>query len=106
MVINPKLGNVYAYTPVRRNAFFGPGMMRVDTSLSRLFPIREAMQFELRFEAFNLINKMNIRPTSGIGSASGINGSTFGFITSAPGAGFLPSDYDPRILQFAAKLHF
>lgn len=106
VVINPKLGNVYAYTPVRRNAFFGPGMMRVDTSLSRLFPIREAMQFELRFEAFNLINKMNIRPTSGIGSASGINGSTFGFITSAPGAGFLPSDYDPRILQFAAKLHF
>jgi hypothetical protein len=81
-------------------------MMRVDASLSRIFPIREKVQLEMRFEAFNFINKMNIRPTSGIGSASGINGSTFGFITSAPGSGFFPSDYDPRILQLAAKLHW
>lgn len=104
--INPVAGNVYAYTPVRRNAFYGPGMMRVDASLSRIFPIRERAQLEMRFEAFNFINKMNIRPTSGIGAASGINGSTFGFITSAPGSGFFPSDYDPRILQLAAKLHW
>lgn len=104
--VNPVTGNVYAYTPVRRNAFYGPGMMRVDASLSRLFPIRERAQLEMRFEAFNFINKMNIRPTSGIGAASGINGSTFGFITSAPGSGFFPSDYDPRILQLAVKLHW
>jgi hypothetical protein len=106
VVINPKTGNVYAYTPVRRNAFHGPGLLRFDAALSRLFPIRERTQLELRFEAFNAINKFNIRPTGGIGSAAGINSSTFGQVTSAPAAGFFPSDYDPRILQFAVKLHF
>ena len=106
MVINPKAGNVYAYTPVGRDAFYGPGVLRFDGALSRLFPIRERTQLELRFEAFNAINKINLRPTSGIGSAMARNGSTFGFVTSSPGAGFFPSEYDPRILQFAVKVHF
>jgi len=106
VVINPKAGNVYAYTPVGRDAFYGPGVLRFDGALSRLFPIRERTQLELRFEAFNAINKINLRPTSGIGSAMARNGSTFGFVTSSPGAGFFPSDYDPRILQFAVKVHF
>jgi hypothetical protein len=105
-VITPKTGNVYAYTPVRRNGFYGPSLFRFDAALSRLFPIKERMQLELRFEAFNAINKFNVRPTGGIGSAAAINGSTFGQVTSAPAAGFFPSDYDPRILQFAAKIHW
>jgi len=62
--INPKLGNVYAYSPVARDAYYGPGVVRVDSSLSRLIPIRERAQLELRFEAFNLINHINLRPTT------------------------------------------
>ncbi|MBV9183047.1 MAG: carboxypeptidase regulatory-like domain-containing protein, partial [Acidobacteria bacterium] len=104
--INPKVGNVYAYTPIRRDQFYGPGVVRVDAALSRIFPVRERTQLELRFEAFNAINKFNIRPTSGIGASAAINSSTFGLITSAPTPGFFPSDYDQRILQFALKLHF
>jgi hypothetical protein len=106
VVINPAKGNIYAYTPVRRDAFYGPGLLRFDASLSRLFPIRERTQIEFRFEAFNAFNKVNLRPTSGIGGAAAINGSTFGYITGSPSPGFFPSDYDPRILQFAVKLHF
>jgi len=106
VVINPKLGNVYAYSPVGRNAFYGPGVFRFDAGLSRLFPITERKQVELRFEAFNLLNKVNVRPTGGIGSASALNGSSFGYVTSMPGSGFLPSDYDQRILQFAMKFHW
>jgi len=106
VVITPKTGNVYAYTPVGRNAYYGPSLFRFDAGLSRLFPIRERAQLELRFEAFNVLNKMNLRPTSGIGAAMGRNGSGFGYITSTPSAAFFPSDYDPRILQFAVKLHW
>jgi hypothetical protein len=105
VVINPKLGNVYAYTPIRRGAYYGPGTLRVDAGLSRLFPIRERTQFELRFEVFNVINHINLK-LANIGAAAGINGSTFGSVTGASGIGFVPSDTDPRILQFAVKLHF
>jgi hypothetical protein len=115
VVINPAAGNVYAYTPIRRDAYYGPSVLRVDSSLSRIFPIRERTQLELRFEAFNVLNKVNplLGSVSGtaaggssIGSAAGINSSNFGLVTSMPGAGFLPADTDPRILQFAVKIHW
>lgn len=103
--IDPAVGNVYAYSPVGRDAFYGPGTFRFDAGLSRLFPIRERAQLELRFEAFNVINHVNLK-IANIGAAAGINSSNFGKITSAPGSGFLPADTDPRILQFAVKLHW
>lgn len=115
VVINPAAGNVYAYTPVARDAYYGPGVLRIDSSLSRIFPLRERTQLELRFEAFNVLNKVNpmlgsVSGTSAggssIGSAAGINSSTFGLVTSMPGASFLPADTDPRILQFAVKIHW
>ena len=105
VVITPKTGNVYAYTPIRRDAFYGPGTLRFDAGLSRLFPIRERSQLEFRFEAFNAINHTNLK-IANIGAAAGINSSTFGRITSASSSGFIPSDTDPRILQFAMKLHW
>ena len=105
VVITPKTGNVYAYTPVRRAAYYGPGLFKMDAGISRLFPIRERTQLELRFEAFNVLNRVNLNLAT-IGSSAGINSSNFGRITSRPGAGFIPSDYDPRILEFAVKLHF
>jgi hypothetical protein len=113
--INPATGNVYAYTPLRRDAYYGPSVLRVDSSLSRIFPIRERTQLELRFEAFSVLNKVNplLGSVSGtaaggssIGSAAGINSSNFGLVTSMPGASFLPADTDPRILQFAVKIHW
>jgi len=115
VVINPKVGNVYAYTPIRRDAYYGPGVLRIDSSLSRIFPLYERTQLELRFEAFNVLNKVNpllgsVSGTSAggtsIGGAAGINSSTFGLVTSMSGAGFLPADTDPRILQFAVKIHW
>lgn len=105
VVINPAGGNVYAYTPVRRDAYFGPGFFKIDAGVSRMFAVREGTQLELRFEAFNVLNRVNLNLAT-IGGSAGINSSNFGRITSRPGAGFIPSDYDPRILEFAVKLHF
>ena len=88
-----------------RNAFQGPGALSVDMTLSRTFPIKERLRLESRFEAFNVINHANFdNPTTAL------NSSNFGLITQtaqAPGGSLLlPSIGDPRILQFALKLHF
>jgi len=75
-----------------RNALRAPGSLRVDVALSRDFPVRESFRVEARAEAFNVINHANFSaPNTSLSSAN------FGRITSAG---------DPRILQFALKLHF
>jgi hypothetical protein len=75
-----------------RNALFGPGNFAFDASLSRRFALRERVRLEARFEAFNAINHTNFNdPTTTL------NSSNFGKIL---GAG------DPRILQFAVKVHY
>jgi hypothetical protein len=75
-----------------RNALRAPGALRVDVAFSREFPFKERLRLEARGEAFNVINHANFgAPSSSLSSAN------FGRITSAG---------EPRILQFALKLHF
>ena len=77
---------------VGRDALRGPGVLNVDVALSRIFAFRERTRLEARFEAFNAINHANFsNPNTNLSSA------TFGTITGTA---------DPRILQFALKLHF
>jgi hypothetical protein len=77
---------------VGRDALRGPGNLGVDVGLSRIFAITERYRVEARFESFNAINHVNLNnPTTNLSS------STFGTITAAG---------DPRILQFAMKLHW
>ncbi len=70
----------------------GPGTLNFDMALSRVFHMGDRWQLEARGEAFNVINHTNFN-----GPSTGLNSSTFGVINSAG---------DPRILQFAMKLHF
>jgi hypothetical protein len=44
-----------------RNTFKGDTLQTVDVRFSRAFPIREKMKLDLAFEAFNLLNKVNVR---------------------------------------------
>jgi hypothetical protein len=75
-----------------RDALRGPGTITVNAALVRFFPITERYRLETRFEAFNAINHTNFgNPSATLTSA------TFGRITAAG---------DPRILQFAMKIHF
>jgi hypothetical protein len=79
-----------------------PGTIVFDVALSRVFALAERFRLEGRAEAFNVINHANFAAysTSNFtysGLSGAINSATFGRITSAG---------DPRILQFALKLHF
>ena len=105
------VGIAFAANPVgtfgnsARNALQGPGAVNVDVTLSRSFPIHERIRLEVRFEAFNVINRANFdNPTSGLSS------SQFGLITQTQqppgGSVLLASVGDPRIQQFAMKVHF
>ena len=85
----PALGTYGNMNPgtVRAPGFFG-----IDTSVTRRFNLTERQSFELRGEAFNILNHVNPgQPVSTFSS------STFGQIQSAS---------DPRILQMALKLIF
>ena len=75
----------------------GPGFWEIDSALSRIFRVRESMNFELRAEAFNLTNSFRAgSPTTGL-VVTAINNQNFGKILSAQ---------DPRIMQLALKFVF
>jgi len=96
---------------VGRDFVYSPGIFNFDAAISRRFKIRERTQFEFRFEAFNAINHFN-PSIGGPGTSVGVNTSltapnaNFGRQTAASTPGFLPSVYDPRILQFSSKIYF
>lgn len=91
-----------AFGNVSRDFLYSPGVFNFDASVTRRFKIHEQTQFELRFEAFNAINHFN--PSLGVpGTTAGLNSSNFGRQTAANQPTFLPSVYDPRILQFSTK---
>ncbi|HTD95817.1 MAG TPA: TonB-dependent receptor, partial [Edaphobacter sp.] len=80
------------YGNLGRNAFRGPNFYNVDASLSRNFPLYERIAFNLRLEAFNVLNHPNLQTFT-----TALNSGTFGNATAA---------FDPRIFQLAGKFTF
>jgi hypothetical protein len=79
----------------RRNQLYGPGLQRVDLSLFKNFDIYERLKLEFRTEAFNVLNTAQFaNPTASLGNA--LNGQ----VTTTANA------YNPRLIQFAARLKF
>jgi hypothetical protein len=78
----------------------GPGAVNIDASLIKSFHIWERFGIELRGEAFNAVNHVNLGMpnTAFVAGANGTNtSSTFGTITSALAS---------RTLQLGAKVNF
>jgi hypothetical protein len=71
----------------------GPGRFDFDLGLIKRTGITERVNFEFRFEAFNLLNHTNFD----IGQVQNINNTNFGRVTAT---------FAPRILQFAGKVNF
>jgi hypothetical protein len=77
---------------LKRNAYRGPGFANFDFGLIKNNRIHERTNIQVRFESFNLFNRVNL---SGVDSnqASG----TFGRSTST---------YNPRIIQLGLRVEF
>jgi hypothetical protein len=92
-IVAPHFGNTH------RNEFRGPGVTNVNASIFRGFHIFRESEFQVRVEAFNLLNHVELvsNPNATVG------GGTFGYITSFnlsnnPGV--------TRTLQFSGRINF
>jgi hypothetical protein len=75
-----------------RNPVRGPGLQNADLMIGKTFRMTERMKLEFRAEAFNVSNTPPLNdPNGSFGSAA------FGSITAAG---------NPRVFEFAGKLHF
>jgi hypothetical protein len=70
----------------------GPGLINFDVTLQKTFRIREGIGLEFRAEVFNVFNHVNFTTVS-----TNYGAGTFGQVTAAA---------DPRIMEFALRLHF
>jgi hypothetical protein len=76
-----------------RNVLRGPRQVRFDLALSKETRLTEQVNLELRFEGFNILNKVNFAQPSG-----DLSDSEFGQITNTIGG--------PRTLQLGARVRF
>jgi len=79
---------------VGRNTVVGPGLVNLDGSLFRRFPIRERTSLDFRFETFNTTNHPHFANPGGTFGTS-----SFGVVTQTVA-------FDSRGVQFGAKLTF
>jgi hypothetical protein len=77
-----------------------PSMVQVDVKLSRAFQVREHKTVELRWEVFNVPNRVNLAAPN-----TTLSSGTFGQITSDIN-GSSSQAGDPRIMQLALKFVF
>jgi hypothetical protein len=95
-----------------RNTYYGDKLVTADVRLSRYFQLRERMRLQLVAEAFNLFNRANVDEVFSVYFAPVFLGGTpkhykDGVADPAnPGFGSPRTVFNPRQLQFAAKITF
>jgi hypothetical protein len=84
------------YGNVSKNEFRTPPFLQLDAQISRLFPIHERLNLDLRLEAFNVLN----HPDFGLSTPVVLTSSTFGQVSSTA------SGNAARVFQGSLKLVF
>lgn len=103
----PFSGQVFFNVPpgttgtLERNSLNGPWFINWDAGLIKNFPITESVRFQVRAEAFNVLN----RPNFFIGNVSFVPAGT-SFNINSPDFGRINTTFDPRIVQFVGRLEF
>ena len=97
--VNPAL-YVFGNTPRAISQFRNPGAIIVDLSVFKTFTLAEKLKLQLRGEAFNAPNHVNLgtpNTSFGAGPTGTNNNDAFGRITGSR---------DPRLMQLGLKLIF
>ncbi len=103
----PFSGQVFFNAPpgttgtLERNFLNGPLFINWDAGLIKKFRISEDVEFQVRAEAFNVLN----RPNFFIGNVSFTPSGT-SFNINSPDFGRVNTTFDPRIIQFVGRLEF
>ena len=111
--------NAFVFQPTatvgseHRNQLFGPGLQRVDLSLFKNFDLYKSVKLEFRTEAYNVLNTAQfVNPAATLSYATcttACNGFPVAGFTPTAGYGAITSTanaYDPRLIQFAARIKF
>jgi len=89
----PKPGQALVVGNAPRNFLFGPGYTNEDFSLFKVFSLPREMKFQVRAEAFNILNQAHYdNPIANLAA-----GAQFGQIRGGN---------SPRVMQFAGRLTF
>ena len=83
----------YTFGNAGRNTVYGPGMQTLDFALARSVPVTDAARIQLRIEAFNGLNKVNLGTPNRF-----VNTAQFGTITESSTPG--------RQIQISARISF
>ncbi|MGC4049783.1 MAG: carboxypeptidase regulatory-like domain-containing protein [Paludibaculum sp.] len=83
----------YTFGNTGRNTVYGPGQQTLDLALARSFAITETARLQLRIEAFNALNKVNLGTPNRF-----VNTAQFGTITESSTPG--------RQIQLSARFSF
>ncbi|MDQ1525271.1 MAG: hypothetical protein QOE47_3195 [Pyrinomonadaceae bacterium] len=83
----------------------GPIYFNWDAGLMKNIPLGERARVQLRMEVFNLLNRANFYPPSGLNALNFGEDSNI-FDINSPTFGQITSTYAPRIMQFAVRFEF
>jgi hypothetical protein len=83
---------IYAFGDVSRNSMVGAGMVNLDLTVGRAFPIGERQILRLRSEFFNIANRPNY--------------ALIGRVVNDPTFGIVQNQLPPRQIQLALKYSF
>jgi hypothetical protein len=85
---------------VRRDSYLGPSFFNTDFSVAKTFTLREQLKLQMRAEAFNVFNHVNLgQPDTCIDCQDGNAGYISSIVSSQDGSSM-------RRLQFAARIQF
>jgi hypothetical protein len=106
--INGKRTQIVAtgFGNVSRDSNRAPGEVDFDASVSKDFKIHEALNFQFRVDAFNVINHTNFQaPSGGLTVTAPANSTTATFSTSS-GFGKITGTQPNRQMQISARFFF
>jgi hypothetical protein len=91
---------------VSRDSNRAPGEVDFDASVSKDFKIHEALNFQFRVDAFNVINHTNFQAPSGALSVTANPNSTAATFASSSGFGKITGTQPNRQMQLSARFFF